>query len=257
MARMTPLDALGPFFAVETLDEARTSSSGWTPLVRDMTDPAFVDAWVGRAWARVGDGLAPAPSDRRALGAVLHLGVVARLTSPWIGRFLIAGDARVPDLDALWWRDDGTTLFPLAHRASREDVDESGASSPRAEATTHRALFARDGVVEAFAHDLLRHVISPLDASGFTASAAIRRGNAASAINTATGMVIRQTAPSSQRHDVGRHLVEVCVARLGRETPARRGDVLSSTFRRTSCCLAYALPGGSRASVCGDCVLRP
>lgn len=254
---MTPLDALGPFFAIETLDEAGTSSSGWTPLAGDMTDPAFVDSWVGRAWTRVGDGGAPAPSDRRALGAVLHLGVVARLTSPWIGRFLIAGDTRVPDLDDLWWRDDGTTLFPLARRASRADVDESGASSPRAEATTHHALPARDGVVEAFAHHLLRRVVSPLDASGFAASVAIRRGNAASAINTATGMVIRQTAPSSLRPDIGRHLVDVCAALLSHDGPAVRGDVLSSTFRRTSCCLAYALPGGSRASVCGDCVLRP
>lgn len=241
---MASLDSLGPFFAVEMLDGAPGAASGWRPLGTDLGDTKVVDAWIGRAWARVAGGVEPSSSDRRALGAVLHLGVVARLASPWIGRFLLCGDAQVPHLDDLWWCDDGTTMFPLA-------LEQSWLLTPGLAASERS-----DSSAEEFARRLVDRIIRPLDEAGLTPSEPIRRGNAASAINTAAGLVARQSAVPLERCGVARELVDATLRLLDGGDPAASGPALSPMFRRTSCCLAYALPGGSRAAVCGDCVLR-
>lgn len=240
--RMTPLDPLGPFFAVEVLDEAPDESTGWTRVGDTFGDPGMVDTWVRRAWTRITGEATPSASDRRTLGAVLHLGVTARLVSPWIGRFLLAGDPRVPAFGDLWWRDDGTTMFPLAFVVSHRAASSSAG--------------ATDDLADAFARDLVDRVAVPVKDSGLTASAAILRGNAASAVNTAVGLVLRQGAPTAERHLLGRRIVTRCVDLLDAQAPAATGDALTAQFRRTSCCLAYALPSGSRNAVCGDCVLR-
>ena len=138
---------LGPFFSVD----AMTPEAGWRPLGADLASPDVMGAWIDRARERTAAARALRSDgvDVRALGAVLHLGVCARVLSPWIGSALrqtpSAGltGADVPSLDDLLWQDDGTTTFPLAlapdlsaRQALAAPVARAGSDASRASAAS-------------------------------------------------------------------------------------------------------------------------
>jgi len=211
--------------------------------------------WIARARERTATthGVHPADVDARALGAVLHLGVCARALSPWIGAALKQASvgrpagAGVPTLDDLWWQDDGTTTFPLAI------AHASSADRPRAVDDTSTA---DDTGLAAFAHALVERLAIPLTATALTSSDPTAWGNVASALHGAARTVA--WADPGQATAV-RAIADACLAALttahnGR--PLADGRIGTATFRRHSCCQLYRLPGNSRDTVCGDCVLR-
>lgn len=247
---------LGPFFRVD----AMTPGADWRPLGADLASRGALGAWIDRARERTAaaGSLHSDDVDVRALGAVLHLGVCARVLSPWIGSALRntpSGGSRgacVPTLDQLFWQDDGTTTFPLA--LSPEWSARPALATPVAHAASDASV-AVNTSVDHFARALVDRLAIPLTSTALTPPASIAWGNVASALHGAARTVVRVDPGQST---AVRQIADACLTALtaARGRPLTDGRIGTTSFRRRSCCQLYRLPGNSRDVVCGDCVLR-
>lgn len=225
-------ERLGPFFTVQPDD------GSFRELIADWQRKELWDTWTTMLLERHFPGAADEASttQRDAAASTVHLGLCARVISPWLGQAASRMSMQVPAAAQLFWQPDGTTGFPLTVRGHcREffDPDEWAAA-------------------------LVWVIDELLVATNIVRSRQIAWGNVTSSINGAV-RVIAQNLPlrTSSAVTFGSLLCAQVQDYAGFRTI--RGDVGEATFRRTSCCLYYKLlPVGTRRdrACCGDCVLR-
>jgi hypothetical protein len=227
---------LGPFFVLETDPPPSAVADGappWRPF-SDLTDQrAVTDARIDAIRRGIADRgrLELDAVPRRAAASLAHLGLCSRLISPSLGAVLLGGV--LPDLTGLWWRD---VLGPVPLTLPDPQGSVVKADDPIAVADALSAQL-RAGPVAA--------LTTAIAAAGGV-SLRLLWGNVASA---AAGSV-RMVASASPAHaevafEVGRRLVQ--------QVPlTRTGAWTETSFRRSTCCLYYKVPGGG---YCGDCVL--
>ncbi|MEW2546339.1 (2Fe-2S)-binding protein [Streptomyces sp. NPDC047002] len=237
-AALDALAAAGPFFAVAAHGSCGPPpGSPWRPLSEAVGDPAVLRRRVDgvRAYLAGAAGRPAGGVELRVAASAAHLGLVARVLSPFFALAALGGAPRVPALSELYWVPEPGGAFPL--------------SLPRT------CLAGPDGSVPESAGPVLDGLVAPLTeaVAGLSVPRTTLRGNAASAVNGARAALtaaLPHTADPAAR-----------TARAFLGHPALRGTFDdcggAAPFRRRSCCLIYrALPGtGRAAAVCGDCVL--
>lgn len=223
------LSDLGPFFAVDLHDGQ--PQAPWRPVADLLADTAPRLEQV-RAYLASGVGLDPSRVEPRVAASVMHLGLVARLVSPWVG-LAAREDVLAPvGIDDLWWIPSLGGGFKLSVASA---------------ALTRERPVDLPGWAGGLVDDLLRPLTDAVPGS-----AAVLWGNTASAVN---GAVV---AASATRPALAPRLRTVADALLTAMPAAdvHTGRVGTSAFRRRSCCLIYRVGGRASArSVCGDCVL--
>ncbi|MCF3962300.1 (2Fe-2S)-binding protein [Streptomyces fuscigenes] len=239
------LDALarsGPFFTVEVHDPSGPPDAPWRPLSGLVDEAGVLSARVGevqahlaRAAPATAAGAAGGAVERRVAASVAHLGLVARVLSPFFALTALHGAPTVPALGDLRWCPRPGGAFPL--------------SLPRT------ALVPSGLAPEACAGLVLGGLVAPLGAavSRLSVSPRTLAGNAASAVNGARAALTAAVPGDAER------IARTAAAFLAHESlrGAHEGGADGRAFRRRSCCLIYrAAPGPARtAAVCGDCVL--
>ncbi len=229
---LSPLRELGPFFAVDTHDGDHPGGS-WRPITQTLHDPDALGRRVEhlREYLAAGSGRSPADVQPRVAASVMHLGLVARLVSPWLGLAGLGRGLVVVRLADLWWVPATGSSFPLSVATAGIQRD-------------------RHGDAPSWAAAVVEHLLAPL-AAAVPGSPRVLWGNTASAINGAV------TAVGATRPDLLPSMRALAEALL-RALPVDRlhtGQVGTSSFRRRSCCLLYRVAGGAPHPVCGDCVL--
>jgi hypothetical protein len=227
---------LGPFFVLETDPPPNAVADGappWRPF-SDLTDQrAVTDARIDAIRRGIADRgrLELDAVPRRAAASLAHLGLCSRLVSPSLGAVLLGGV--LPDLTGLWWRD---VLGPVPLTLPDPQGSVVKADDPIAVADALSAQLQAGPVA----------ALTTAIAAAGGVSLRLLWGNVASA---AAGSV-RMVASASPAHaevafEVGRRLVQ--------QVPlTRTGAWTETSFRRSTCCLYYKVPGGG---YCGDCVL--
>ncbi|MFG2093304.1 (2Fe-2S)-binding protein [Streptomyces sp. NPDC048612] len=236
------LAALGPFCAFETHAEGSGLGAPWHPLSEVAEEGSGVlrerVAAVRASLAATGGG-PPEAVELRVAASVAHLGLVARVLSPFLGLAALHGlPSRPLALGDLRWGSALGGAFRLS--LPREAVTPAAAGDTRPVSTLADDLLdgpLRD-LVDAFAP--------------FSVSRHILWGNVASAVNGAVTGITAASPP------LARPVRAAALAFLQR--PPLRGTYTlhprNGHFTRRSCCLIYrAAPGGAGA-LCGDCVLR-
>jgi FhuF 2Fe-2S C-terminal domain len=208
----------GEFFRLEVLDE--DSPAGWR-----RADAGLAGLAEGTA-RRLGTG------EPRVAASILHLSLAARVWSPVLHCGWVSGV--VPDLGSVL-----ITAGPAARLGTTRLAGRTAPDRPALPGLTAAAVAAP-----------LRQIEAGLPAR---LPAGLARGNSASAMAGALGMLVRA------HPDLARPAVQLARALLQTED-LRGGGTLSASrdgepgfgFRRTSCCLYYRVPGGG---LCGDCCL--
>lgn len=267
--RIAALAALGPFFAAEAHDPGPPAAAPWRSMGELRTDPSVVRDRVTavRGLLAAGGGQPSGAVEVRAAASVVHLGLVARLISPYLGLAVLYGEVPAgPRLDALRWQPALGGPYPLSLPASaglpRADglSRAAGPSEPLGPsrpvrppglpaAATGRYETAAAGLAREVLDGPVRELLDPFAA--LRVSPHILWGNAASAVNGATGMI------AAARPDLAAPARALAALLLDRP-PLRDTSFRtpSGAFRRRSCCLIYrAAPGGAGA-LCGDCALQ-
>ncbi|SFE52001.1 FhuF 2Fe-2S C-terminal domain-containing protein [Actinacidiphila alni] len=249
--------SLGPFFAAEGhsasplapgagLPDPAPGGEAWRSM-GELADggPALAErvAGVRRYLAAMGGG-PPETVETRVAASVAHLGLVARVLSPMLALAVLRGEVasglRLADLR---WRPVLGGPFPLSLPDPPPGDDLSGAPL--------------EALAAALARDLLDGPVRELtDAfAPFRVSPHILRGNTASALNGAAGMLA-----AARPADAGR-VRSLAAALLDRPplrgTSTREGTAEAGAyrFRRRSCCLIYRAAPGRAGALCGDCAL--
>ncbi len=244
----TALAELGPFFAVgvHEADEVRGGDprglpdgpGGWRSMAELADGPEVLARRVEtvRGLLAAGGGRGPEEVERRVAVSVTHLGLVARIVSPYLALAVLEG--RLPvrlGLADLRWRPALGGPYPL--------------SLPRLPAgVPGDAAALADGLARVLCEGPVGELVDACAALGV--SRHVLWGNAASAVNGAAGMIAaaRPDAAAPVRALAGLLLDRGPLHGTAARTPA-------GAFRRRSCCLIYrAAPGGSGA-LCGDCAL--
>jgi FhuF 2Fe-2S C-terminal domain len=187
------------------------------------------------AWRPAGAGLAGLAADTarrlgtsepRVAASILHLSLAARVWSPVLHCALVSGV--VPELGSLF-----ITAGPPVRLGT---TGLAGWTAPDAAELP--------GLCGAAVTAPLRQIESGLPTR---LPAGLVLGNSASAMAGAIGVLVRA------RPDLARPAVQLGRTLLQTEG-LRGGGAFSAglTFRRTSCCLYYRVPGGA---LCGDCCL--
>ncbi len=235
----------GPYFAVEPW----AGGAGWRQARLLVSDPAVLAGRVTHARAVIAGraGIAPAEVAERVAASIVFLGLAARLVSPSLGAVVLGGV--VPDLtlDNLWWRPVDGGPVPLA--AGPVTGREIGDAASGRQLDDAAALLS-----ERCVQDMTDPVAGAFQAL-FRLSPLVLRGNIASALAGAAGMLAR-TFPD--RAETAGQLT----ARILALPPLRgTGEFVQPDAAqprrflvRRSCCLYYRVPGGG---TCGDCVLTP
>lgn len=242
MAALALAAEAGPYFVIQPWSEG----GQWRPLAAVLTDPVTLPAWAGQARrALAGNaGVAAADIEERVAASTVFLGLASQLVSPLLGATVLGGVVPQLGLGDLWWRPASSGLRPLAARPA--------AGSAVGRLDTDGQLTAAAGLLAGRVHGLT----GPLAAAfgtRFRLSQQVLRGNAASALAGAAGVLAAQqpkqaaaayrlaelTLWAGPLHDAGR---------FAQPDPAQPARV----FVRRSCCLFYRVPG---AGLCGDCVL--
>jgi hypothetical protein len=231
---------LGPYFTWIVAPD----NGGWRPLT-ELEDGEVVAerVEVGRRSLRTSFGV---PDDRvppRVAASVVFLGLASRLLSPVLGAAVVGGAVPVAERGQLRWRAVPSGPWPIA--------------CPGADAVPVARLddAAAGDLVNATA---VRGIVMPLLAvfgARFRLSAQVLRGNVASALAGAAGIIADSRPAHAERAGgiVERVLALAPLAgsgRLVRPDPTRSRRFLV----RNNCCLYYRIPGGG---ICGDCVLMP
>ncbi|BBA95315.1 hypothetical protein RVR_130 [Actinacidiphila reveromycinica] len=281
------LAELGPFFAVEAAEAVGAigtdgaASGGWRSMA-ELADGSDVSAArvaaVREVLARDGGQRADAVEERVA-ASVAHLGLVARLLSPYLALAVLYG--RVPErvrLRDLRWRPVlggpyPLALPPLADRGASAPCPRDAGGAPAAGTAPSPAPApapaphgARpgapracpgpwtdlDAVADAFADTVCAGAVAEVGGAfrGFRVAAPILRGNVASAVNGAARTIgaARPEAAARARALAGLLLERGPLRGAGRLAP-------EGAFRRLSCCLIYRAAPGGRGALCGDCAL--
>lgn len=229
------LRELGPFFSVQ-VHAADQPSGPWRPIADTLDDPDAVSSRVEdiRGYLAAGSGRDPGDVEPRVAASVMHLGLVARLLSPWLGLAgLDGGLVAVRPVD-LWWVPATGSGFPLSVAAG---------------ALSRRHHSEADSWAEAVVEDLLAPLVAAVPGSPV-----VLWGNTASAINGAVAAVgsTRPELVPATRNSANVLLRALPVDRV------HTGEVGTNSFRRRSCCLLYRVAGDAPRPVCGDCILpRP
>ncbi|MEE4543769.1 (2Fe-2S)-binding protein [Streptomyces sp. V4-01] len=242
--------ALGPFFAVEWHDDGRHGGPVRPPW-RSMAELADGSPVLGervaavRARLAAGGGQPAEAVESRVAASVTHLGLVARVLSPFLAHALLHGRVPpVPPLAALRWQPVLGRPFPLSLPRS---VTGQGAAAPAEAAAPADAL--ADALAAGLLDGPLRELAAPFADLGV--SPHIVRGNTASAVNGAAAMAASAAPGLAHRART--------LATLLLERPPLRGAATrtpSGAFRRRSCCLIYRAAPDAAGALCGDCVLR-
>ena len=238
----------GPYFALEPW----TEGTGWRPASLLVTDPAVLADQVTYARAVIAGraGIAAAEVTERVAASIVFLGLASRLVSPSLGAAVLGGV--VPDLtlDNLWWRPVDGGPVPLAVRGSGPVTGREIGDAPAGRELDDAAVLLSERCVQGMAspvadafHSLFR--LSPL----------VLRGNIASALAGAAGMLARSFP--DQAETSGQLTARILALGPLRGTGEFVQPDASQPQRflvRRSCCLYYRVPGGG---TCGDCVLTP
>ena len=228
---MEDLKHLGPFFALQVyVDERETDQ--WRPL-RSLLEKEALERRREQmmrhlsAEARIGIS----QLDPQVAASVMHLGLVARLVSPFLALAALGQLVEIRQSDLHWIPAPGSS-FALS--VSPDLLERE-----------------RFHTGEEWAADLVQELVAPLT-TAVPGSPSVLWGNVASALNGAV-TAVHITRPSLVPA-VRMAADQVLAAIPG---PARcSGPLGSDEFRRHSCCLIYRIGGASTTAVCNDCVLR-
>jgi ferric iron reductase protein FhuF len=216
--------ALGPFFRLGT----DVSGSGWQQAT-DLYRPG-PEGFLGQARGRLDT------AEPRVAASISQLDYAARLWSPVLGCALL--ESVIPDLASLQVRQ--------ADWAQPVELALAKPGGWLASDVAQIAELSYRVVVEAHLEPLAR-ALSDRVAAG------LLRGNAASALAGALGVLVRaRSAFLEPAGAVAAALLETGWLRGSGQLSVSPGGL---SWRRGSCCLYYRLPGGG---LCGDCCLtRP
>jgi hypothetical protein len=222
---------LGPFFAVDTAPVV--PGAGWRPMAELYTDPRPLRLRLARTGAALGT------DDDRVAASITFQGLAAQLVSAPLAAVVLHGV--LPELDArsLLWRPATGGPWPLCC------PDPTGAP-----------VDGIDDATAALAGLLVDEHLAPLVTAvraEVAVSAGVLWGNVGSAVAAAKRLLGMQRPAAAGR-------AARVAERLLRTGPlAGTGELLAPgepdrdwSFRRSSCCLYYRVPGGG---LCGDCVL--
>jgi hypothetical protein len=278
----TVLAELGPFFAVRTHGaRAADPEEGGTPpaaarapwrSMGELTDGP--DVLAGRVAAvrgllAAGGGQPPEAVEPRVAASVTHLGLVARVVSPYLALAVLHG--RVPlalRLADLRWQPTLGGPYPLSLPRAPDGADGTG-STDADSANTEAGADGADGAggadpgtagacdgLPALAAGLARWLSDGPVRELVDACAALRVsphvlwGNVASAVNGATAMI------AAARPEAAARAGELAGLLLERGALRASGSrTAAGAFRRRSCCLIYRAGPGGAGALCGDCVL--
>lgn len=233
---------LGPFFCASA-NPAEAVDPTWRPWRTFYDDPGLMAARVDLVAGALGT------TDRRVAASIALQGLAARLVSPILA--VAAAHRLVPPWtpESLHWRLAVSGPWPMWESATEQA--SRPASQPASEpAIRSESRSGDDEVVAMVASALVEpHLAALVEATRAVESVSERvlRGNVASAVAAAGGLVARVRPDAASRSSL-------IVAGL-LETRLLSGAGRFETdwsFRRRSCCLYYRVPGGG---TCGDCVL--
>ncbi|WP_406285171.1 (2Fe-2S)-binding protein [Embleya sp. NBC_00896] len=220
---------VGPYFAVRT--GSVPDETGFRPLA-DLYDREAPHALADR----VEDVRAKLGTDEvRVAASILFLGVASRLWSVALGAAVLGRG--VPELDpaSTSWR------FPASGPVELWAPDPGW------------VRFTDDASAVGALHDAVmdRHVVPLAAATRAVVPVAERLlwGNAASALVGATRVLSAHVAARPELAASAEAFADGLLATGRLRGTGPRGTV--GTFRRTTCCLYYRIPGGG---ICGDCV---
>ena len=235
----------GPYFAIEPWPEG----AGWQPATMLVSDPAVLAGRVAHARAVIAGraGIAPAEVTERVAASIVFLGLASRLVSPSLGAAVLGGVVPYLTLDNLWWRpaDGGPVPLAAGPVAGREIGD----------AAAGRQL---DDAAALLSEHCVRGMAGPMAGAFetlFRLSPLVLRGNIASALAGAAGMLARGFPDRAETSG------QLTARVLALEPLRGSGEFVQPDASqprrflvRRSCCLYYQVPG---AGTCGDCVLTP
>ena len=225
--------AFGPFFAFRAHRPEEPPAAPWRPMAELVADPGVsasrVEA-VRRALA-AGHGRPPEEIEPRVAASVAHLGLAARLVSPFLAVLTLRGAAPALPLQSLRWQPLPGSTFPLS-------LPVAGATPAPDVPDPVAALL--DGPVRALQAAMARWSVSPR----------VLRGNVASAVN---GAAVALSSAAPGHADRARWAAGRLLAHPSLRGTFERGP--DGRFRRRGCCLIYRAAPGARGAVCGDCVL--
>jgi hypothetical protein len=235
----------GPYFALEPWAEG----VGWRQASLLVSDPAALASQVTHARAVIAGqaGVAPAEVAERVAASIVFLGLASRLVSPSLGAAVLGGVVPYLTLDNLWWRPVASGPVPLAAGpVTGREIGDAPAGRELDDAAvllSERCVQGMAGPVADAFHTLFR--LSPL----------VLRGNIASALAGAAGMLARSFPDRAET--AGQLTARILALGPLRGTGEFAQPDTSQPQRflvRRSCCLYYRVPGGG---TCGDCVLIP
>jgi hypothetical protein len=242
--------------------EALTAAAGFGPYftwrqpsVPASPEPFPGDGWI--PWERLADGdvassrvsaarealtrmsgLAASDVPVRVVASVTFLGYASRIVSPLLAAAAL-GELPVPGAGELWWREVPGGPLPLAYAGSRTLPTTGLSAGDLARALTGVAVTGLLGELTAVFR------------SRFALSPHVLRGNVASALAGAAGMI----APAHAARATAVVAAMLRIPPLMGAAQLVRADPGGSrrSLVRNNCCLYYRIPGGG---TCGDCILR-
>jgi hypothetical protein len=231
------LAGLGPFFAVSSHPPGAAPVPPWRP-VGELLSPSrpLMDRIASvRAALASRSGLAVDAIEPRVAASTVHLGTAARLTSPALGAAVLGCPLDLRP-GGLWWQEASGGPVPLSAPAP-----DPGARADRP-----------DPAPGEWQRVLLDEVLAPATAAIarlVPVSGRVLRGNVASAVNAAARQLARQ------RPDLADGAWQAAARLFASPLLDSERHPPGPAFRRSSCCLYYRLAPGTRAAICGDCVL--
>jgi hypothetical protein len=235
----------GPYFALEPWAEG----AGWEQASLLVSDPAALASLVTHARAVIAGraGIAPAEVAERVAASIVFLGLASRLVSPSLGAAVLGGVVPYLTLDNLWWRPVASGPMPLA--AGPVTGREVG-DAPTGRQLDDAAVLLSECCVQGMAGP-----VADAFRTLFRLSPLVLRGNIASALAGAAGMLARSVPDRAET--AGQLTARILALGPLRGTGEFVQPDASQPQRflvRRSCCLYYRVPGGG---TCGDCVLTP
>ncbi len=235
----------GPYFALEPWAEA----AGWRQASLLVSDPALLADRVTHARAVIAGraGIVPAEVAERVAASIVFLGLASRLVSPSLGAAVLGGVVPNLTLDNLWWRPvDGGPVPLAAGPVTGREIGDAAVGRHLDDA----AVLLSERCVQ----DMADPVAGAFQAL-FRLSPLVLRGNIASALAGAAGMLARSFPDRAET--AGQLTARILALGPLRGTGELVQPDASQPRRflvRRSCCLYYRVPGGG---TCGDCVLIP
>jgi hypothetical protein len=238
----------GPYFAVEPW----AGGAGWRQASLLVSDPAVLAGRVTHARAVIAGraGVAPAEVAERVAASIVFLGLAARLVSPSLGAAVLGGV--VPDLtlDHLWWRPVDGGPVPLAVRGPGPVTGREIGHAPADGQLDDAAALLSERCVQGLADP-----VAGAFQSLFRLSPLVLRGNIASALAGAAGMLARSFPDRAETAgQLTARILALGPLRGSGELVQPDASQPRRFLVRRSCCLYYRVP---RSTMCGDCVLIP